>query len=178
MNESDVGRWAEMDYSEEKEEENEGILKGEFSKKKVGQVKGNKRIRNENDEISESEEEGYEQNKKEIHENFIVIIRFNDKDQENMKIINPFVLTKHLASKIGEILYAKVLNDGNLLVNCANEDQFEKAIKVKEIGKLKVINTRRVGAQNGGGCKGVITGVPMNVGMEELKRHLKGGGGK
>ncbi len=63
-----------------------------------------------------------------------------------MKIINPFVLTKHLASKIGEILYAKVLNDGNLLVNCANEDQFEKAIKVKEIGKLKVINTRRVGA--------------------------------
>ncbi len=118
MNESDVGRWAEMDYSEEKEEENEGILKGEFSKKKVGQVKGNKRIRNENDEISESEEEGYEQNKKEIHENFIVIIRFNDK--ENMKIINPFVLTKHLASKIGEILYAKVLNDGNLLVNCAN----------------------------------------------------------
>ncbi len=48
-----------------------------------------------------------------------------------MKIINPFVLTKHLASKKGEILYAKVLNDGNLLVNCANEDQFEKAIKVK-----------------------------------------------
>ncbi len=176
VNESDVGRWAEMDYSEENEEENEGILKGEFSKKRVSQVKGNKRIRNENDEISESEEEGHEQNKKEIHENFIVIIRFNDKDQENMKIINPFVLTKHLASKIGEILYAKVLNDGNLLVNCANEDQFEKAIKVKEIGKLKVINTRRVGARNGGGCKGVITGVPMNVGMEELKRHLKGGG--
>ncbi len=175
VNESDVGRWAEMDYSEENEEENEGKLKGEFSKKRVSQVKGNKRIRNENDEISESEEEGHEQNKKEIHENFIVIIRFNDKDQENMKIINPFVLTKHLASKIGEILYAKVLNDGNLLVNCANEDQFEKAIKVKEIGKLKVINTQGVGARNGGGCKGVITGVPMNVGMEELKRHLKGG---
>jgi len=72
---------------------------------------------------------------------------------------------------IGEIVYAKVLNDGNLLVKCANE----KAIKVKEIGKLGVINTRRVGAGNGGGCKGVITGVPMNVGMEELKRHLKGG---
>lgn len=171
VNGSDVGRCEEMEYSEEKEEENEG----EFSKKRVSQVKGNKRIRNENDEISESEEEGQEQNKKEIHESFIVIIRFNDKDQENMKIINPFVLTKHLASKIGEILYAKVLNDGNLLVNCANKDQFEKAIKVKEIGKLKVINTRRVGERNGGGCKGVITGVPMNVGMEELKRHLKGG---
>lgn len=175
VNGSDVGRWAEMDYSEGKDEENEGKLKGEFSKKKDSQVKGNKRIRNENDEGSESEEEGQEQNKKEIQDNLIVIIRFNDKDQENMKIINPFVLTKHLASKIGEIVYAKVLNDGNLLVKCANEDQFEKAFKVKEIGKLKVINTRRVGARNGGGCKGVISGIPMNVGMEELKRHNKGG---
>jgi len=174
VNESDIGRWAEMDCSEGKDEENEGTLKGEFPKEKGSQVKGNKRIRKENDEGSESEEEGHEQNKKE-KENFIVIIRFNDKDQESLKIINPFVLTKHLASKIGEIVYAKVLNDGNLLVKCANEGQFEKAIKVKEIGKLRVINTRRVGAGNGGGCKGVITGVPMNVGMEELKRHLKGG---
>lgn len=172
VNGSDIGRWAEMDYSEE---ENEEKLKGELSKKKDSQAKGNKRIRNENDDGSESEEEGQEQNKKEIHDNLIVIIRFNDKDQENMKMINPFALTKHLASKIGEILYAKVLNDGNLLVKCANEVQFEKAFKVKEIGKLKVINTRRVGARNVGGCKGVISGIPMNVGMEELKRHIKGG---
>lgn len=43
-NGSDVGRWAEMDYSEGKDEENEGKLKGELSEKKDSQGKGNKRI--------------------------------------------------------------------------------------------------------------------------------------
>lgn len=33
----------------------------------------------------------------------------------------------------------------------------------------------RVGARNGGGCKGVIAGVPLNVSMEEFKRNFKGG---
>lgn len=37
VNGSDIGRWAEMDYSEEKNEENEGKLKGELSKKKERQ---------------------------------------------------------------------------------------------------------------------------------------------
>ena len=86
-----------------------------------------------------------------------------------MKKINPFVLTT-LASRIGEIQYAKLLNDGNLLVRCVNEEQLEKAFKLKEIGKLKVASTGRVGARNGGGCKEVITGVPISIGMEELKK--------
>ena len=42
-------------------------------------------------------------------------------------------------------MYAKALNDGNLLVRCANEE-LEKAPKLKEIGKLKVASTGRVGA--------------------------------
>ncbi|XP_056270945.1 uncharacterized protein LOC130194087 [Pseudoliparis swirei] len=91
-----------------------------------------------------------------------------------MKKISPFVLTTALANKIGEIMYAKVLSDGNLLVRCANEEQLEKALGLKEIVKMKVLSTGRVGAQKGGG-KGVITGVPVSVDMEELKRNLKGG---
>lgn len=55
-------------------------------------------------------------------------------------------LTTALVSKIWEILYAKVLNDGNLLVRCANEEQVENALNLKEIGILKVAYTGRVGA--------------------------------
>ena len=117
----------------------------------------------------------HEQIQRERTEKCIVIIRFNEKGQVSMKKINPFVLTTALASRVGEIIYAKILNDGNLLVRCANEEQLEKALNLKEIGKLKVASTGRVGAQNGGGCKGVITRMPMSVSMEELKRNLKGG---
>lgn len=106
-------------------------------------------------------------------EKFTAIIRFNEKGGENMKTVNPLLLPTALAAKMEEIQYAKVLNDGNLLVRCKSEEQTDKALK--EIGKNKVVNTRRVGAQNGGGCKGVIMGVPMNVGMEELKKRSKGG---
>ena len=91
-----------------------------------------------------------------------------------MKKINPFVLTTNLASKIGEIQYAKVLNDGNLLVRCNSEEQIDKALRLKDIGNNNVVS-RRVGAQNRGGCKGVITGIPMNVKMEEFKKNIKGG---
>lgn len=67
-----------------------------------------------------------------------------------MKKINPFALTTTLADKIGQIMYAKVLSGGYLLVRCVNEEQLEETLKLRGIGKIKVENTRRVGAQNGG----------------------------
>lgn len=91
-----------------------------------------------------------------------------------MKKINPFTLTTALANKIGEIIYGKVLNDGNLLIRCANENQVEKALKIKEIGKIRVESAGKIGT-NGGGSKGVITGVPVSVGMEEIKKNVRGG---
>ncbi|XP_059813909.1 uncharacterized protein LOC132385715 [Hypanus sabinus] len=132
------------------------------------QDKGNKRIRNDSGESSESKED------EQVERGAVVINGFNEKAQGHMKEMNPFVLTTTLANKVGEIVFAKVLNDGNLLVRCANEEQLEKALKLKEIGKCKVEYTGRVGARNGG-CKGVITGVPMSINMEELKRNIKGG---
>ncbi len=137
-------------------------------------AKGNKRVRNEQDDGTESEEDGQITVQKEREEKFVVI-RFNEKNQGSMKKVNPLVLTTTLANKIGDIEYAKVLNDGNLLVRCADAVQMEKALKVKEIGKCNVENTGRVGARMGGGSTGVITGVPISVSMEELKRNIKGG---
>lgn len=46
-----------------------------------------------------------------------------------------FMLTTALGSKIGDIQFAKVLTDGNLLVTCANKEQVEKALKLKEVGE-------------------------------------------
>lgn len=137
--------------------------------------KKEKRLRREGNESNESEEGEPEQTQRVRPEKFIAIIRFNEKGQENMKKINPFLLTTNLAGKIGEIQFAKVLNDGNLLVRCNSGEQIDKALKLKEIGNNKVVSTMKVGAQNEGGCKGVITGVPMNVRMEELKKCIKGG---
>lgn len=77
---------------------------------------------------------------------------------------------------IGNIDFAKVLSDGNLLVGCNNEEQASKALKLKEISGVKVVSTSRVGeAGRAKGRKGVICGVPLNIGMEELKSNLKGG---
>lgn len=88
-----------------------------------------------------------------------------------MKKINPFVLTTALANKIGDIISASILRDGNLQIRCVSEEQ----VQIKEIEKIKVESTRRAGKRNVGGCKGVITGVPISVGMEDFKRDVKEG---
>ena len=147
-------------------------LKGGLSGPSSGRYK---RKKNDRDERYDSGEDEPEQDKRESAESFIVILRFNDKAQEIMKKLNPLVLTYTLAKVIGDIQYAKVLGDGNLLVKCANGEQGEKALKVKELGKVKVVSSGRVGVRNGGGGKGVITGVHLSVDMEELKKHLRGG---
>ncbi|CAL9681974.1 unnamed protein product [Knipowitschia caucasica] len=103
------------------------------------------------------------------------IVRFNEKTQVNMKKLSPFILTAELNSKVGDIVSAKVLADGNLLVQCANEVQLNKALNLKQFGKFKVENVGRVGAREGGGCKGVISGVPISVKMDDLKSKIKGG---
>lgn len=127
---------------------------------------------------SESDEGGENEigtGQKKSPEKFIVVLRFNEKEQGNMKKINPFLLTKVLAEKIGDIMYAKILSDGNLMIRCKDEVQAGQAIQVKEIGKLKVVSSGRVGARNGGGSKGVISGVPVIVKMKDLRENLKGG---
>lgn len=169
VNGSEIGRWGRMDYNEE--EEGEWEERGHTSIKKD---KGNKRVRNESDDNSGSDKE-QESVQKERNEEYIVIVRFNEKEQENMKRVNPFMLTTILAKKIGDIVYAKVLNDGNLMVKCADSKQLEIALKIKEIGKCKVENVGRVGDQRKVGYTGVITGIPINVSMEELKKKIKGG---
>ena len=69
-----------------------------------------------------------------------------------MKKDNPFVLT---TTEVGEIKYAKGLDDGNLLVSCTNEEQLESALKLKETAELTVSDGED-GSTKGGECNGII----------------------
>ncbi len=124
-----------MDYNEGGDEE-WGESRRRISDKRA---KGNKRVRNEQEDGTESEEDGQITVQKEREEKYVVIIRFNEKNQGSIKKVNPLVLTTTLANKIGDIEYAKVLKDDNLLVRCADAVQLEKALKVKEITGVQYV---------------------------------------
>lgn len=55
---------------------------------------------------------------------------------------------------------AKVLRDENLLIVCKSEEQRERARKIKEIGKYKVLNTSNIGVRSKW-SKGVIWGCQL-----------------
>lgn len=59
---------------------------------------------------------------------------------------------------VGKIAFAKVLQDGALLIACRGEDQNNKAIKLKTVGKQMVTNYKIIG-QNVW-VYGVINGIP------------------
>lgn len=99
-----------------------------------------------------------------------VIVRF---EEEGVKKIDPLKLTRALKAQVGEIKYAKILRDGNLLVGCNTEVQVERARKLVGVCKVKVKTTARVGERSTSGNKGVIVGVPLNVNMKDLMENLK-----
>lgn len=63
---------------------------------------------------------------------------------------------------------------GNLMIGCKNKEQRERAGRIKEIGRFKVISTSQI-ERGSKWSKGVIWGVPVGVTMEEIKSNLKGG---
>jgi len=90
---------------------------------------------------------------------FKMVLRFGK--EKGISSMNPVKLTTIWRNQIGDIHMAKVLRDGNLLIVCRNEEQRERAGRMKEIGPFNVINTSRVERENKW-SKGVIWGVPVN----------------
>lgn len=58
-------------------------------------------------------------------------------DQIGVNKINPLKMTKVLNTAMGNIDFAKVLQDENLLIGCNKEEQAAKALKPKEISGVK-----------------------------------------
>lgn len=99
-----------------------------------------------------------------------VILRF---EEEGVKRIDLLKLPRVLRAQVGEIKYAKVLRDGNLLIGCNTKVQVEKARKLMGVCKVKVKNTARVGERRVNGSKGAIVGVQVTVSMQDLVENLK-----
>ncbi|XP_067275529.1 uncharacterized protein [Pseudorasbora parva] len=102
---------------------------------------------------------------------FNVVVRFEG--EGGVKRIDPIKLTKIIKEQVGEVKYARILGDGNLLIGCSNERQMEKAKKMSCIGKVKVVKVARVGEKRTGGSKGVVYGIPRTVSMKEMVENLK-----
>ncbi|XP_041927035.1 uncharacterized protein LOC121690512 [Alosa sapidissima] len=96
------------------------------------------------------------------------VVRFDE--DGGVKSIDPINLTKIIKNQVGEVKYARILSDGNLLIGCVSEEQVGRAEKLQTVGKTKVVKSVKVGDQ---GSKGVIYGIPLSVDMKELVKNIK-----
>ncbi len=143
-------------------------IEGRSGKKESKKRKKGKEEASESSSVA-SEEEGDGRNR--VISGLRVILKF--KEAVGISGINPLVLTYELRKLVGEIEFAKVLQDGALLIACMNEEQKNKAIKLKAVGKQAVMSFKIVGQTPW--VFGVINGVSLGVNMEELKKNLDGG---
>ncbi len=84
--------------------------------------------------------------------------------------MHPVKLSKAIEKEIGSVKGATCLNNGSVLIKCKDEIQRAKILKLKSLAGGK-ISCAEVGMRK----SGVISGVPLNVTMEEIKRNLIGG---
>ncbi len=59
------------------------------------------------------------------------------------------------------------------MIICKNEDQKRKVMGIKVICKKEVVSSGNGGQRQW--ASGVITGVPLDVSMDELKNNINGG---
>lgn len=131
------------------------------------EVGRNKRARNRNS-VSGSSLEGREEGRgmrRRIVGNvgFKVILRF--KEGNDIRKVSPVALTRGLKEKVGDILMAKVLADGGLLIKCKDEEQREKAMKLKRVCNMVVESAKKI--NDGSFVRGVIFGIPVEERVED-----------
>ncbi|CAJ1053399.1 uncharacterized protein LOC123975742 [Xyrichtys novacula] len=143
---------------------------GSVGKGDGGQGREGKRPRtNSQNSSNEEDMENFSSEGESREEGTRLVIRFAEGGGKGK--MNSFKLTRELTGKCGELKYARVLGDGNLLAECSTDVQEALVRKLTKVGESRVVRVVRVGVQ-GRRCKGVITGIPMEVGDEELKEKL------
>lgn len=78
-----------------------------------------------------------------------------------------------IREKVGEILHAKVLSNGNVSIFCKSEAQRTKAMSIKNLDG-RVVESYIPGFSHDQGLKGVIYGVDIAISEYELLRYLEG----
>lgn len=96
-----------------------------------------------------------------------VMITFVKQAEQYM---HPVKLSKAIEKEVGSVKGAVCLSNGRVLIKCKDENQKAKILKLKTLGGGKIscagIDVKKCG---------VISAVPLNVTMEEVKGNLIGG---
>ena len=108
------------------------------------------------------------------HRRLNVVVRFAG--EGGVARMNPLQLTRELNKKCGDIKFAKVLKDGNLIIGCTDEIQMALVKQFTMVGDKKVVKVVQIGEQRSISTKGVITGVAVEVEEGELKENLRARG--
>lgn len=98
-----------------------------------------------------------------------VIVAFEQKGGPHL---HPIHITKAIEEEIGKIKHARFMGNGRILIFAASEKQREIILKKDTLNKAK-ITSHIPGVATG--KRGVITGIPVAVSIDEIKNSLKGG---
>ena len=122
------------------EEEEYEIDKGGSGWEQVGRggrsrrASGIKRKKEDKDSLEGTESEGQGEEAKSGRKGSLnVVVRFEG--EGGVKKMDPLKITKIIRAQVGEVKYAKVLGDGNLLIGCNTETQVDKAKRNGECRK-------------------------------------------
>jgi len=108
--------------------------------------------------------------------------RPDDEKQEEWKVIitlsndkghfHPVQMTKAIEKEMGKIKYAKLLNNRRMLISAVNKKQQEMILKMSNLGggNIKVHVPGMVAK-----IRGVISNVPLEMSVEDVKREIRGG---
>lgn len=103
--------------------------------------------------------------RKELYKVFISMTN----EGESFADWGPVLLTRHVHKELGEVKSARKLRNGSLLVECVDEKQQLKAIKINKINGQKV---KCVAARDKELIRGVITGISVDESVEELVKNI------
>lgn len=96
-----------------------------------------------------------------------VIITFAKQTEQQA---HPVKLSKIIEKEIGVVKAVSCLSNGRIMIKCMDQKQKEKIMKMKMLAGARITCT-----EIGNKVQGVISGVPLNVSMDDIKGSLSGG---
>lgn len=161
MSDVDSGSDPEMD-GESMEEDSGGTSNHVWKTVEIRKKKRNRQLMSETD--SDKGSHLARRRKKE----FKVMMKFISESGNN---INPLRLTKALKESIGNLEDVKKLKDNRLLLFCKDSKQQKTILGLKSMIGIKVECSI---PEEKKWIRGVMTGIPIDVSVEEIKRNITG----
>ena len=133
-------------------------------------VRKNKRKKGGNTHSDESNSEG-ERRERVVgnrQQEFMVVVKLAQ-EGASFGVWNPIRLTKSISKEIGEVMSAKVLRNGSMLIKCRDREQQGKAKTMSTVEGKKVECSLFSGRKL---VRGVVTGIPVRISAEDVKGNI------